>query len=61
MFRNAWGFLAGSCLLLAGCGSSTNSYNMPDGGTPVDDSGLGKRKVTLLLTGAVGGYLEPCG
>jgi len=48
-------------LLLAGCGSSTNSYNMPDGGTPVDDSGLGKRKVTLLLTGAVGGYLEPCG
>ncbi len=59
--KSVWGLLAGTCLVLAGCGSSTHDLNMPDGGTPVDDSGVGKRKLTLLLTGAVGGYLEPCG
>ncbi len=62
----SWAALATTVALSAttiGCGKSSEGGTglAPDGGLP-DDGGTGTvKELTLLLTGKVGGSLEPCG
>ncbi|MBW2457784.1 MAG: hypothetical protein JRI68_24985 [Deltaproteobacteria bacterium] len=63
----SWAALAATAALSAtsfACGKSSEEVTglSPDGGLPDGGGGAGTvKELTLLLTGKVGGSLEPCG
>lgn len=63
MYRNTIAALA--TLGLMACGGNTPSSEQPPpcvgDGCPDGGSGTSTAAVTILYTGNVGGYLEPCG